>query len=60
MPCHLKRHVVDALVDRQQLVDGRREAVQVRLGASDGSMTEVSGNLSEGDLIVTGERAAAR
>lgn len=43
-----------------RLVDGRREAVQVRLGASDGSMTEVSGNLSEGDLIVTGERAAAR
>ena len=44
----------------RRLVDGRREAVQVRLGASDGSMTEVAGNLSEGDLIVTGERAAAR
>lgn len=43
-----------------RLVDGRREAVPVRLGASDGSTTEVSGGLSEGDLIVTGERAAAR
>ena len=43
-----------------RLVDGRREAVSVRLGASDGSSTEVAGNLSEGDLIVTGERAAAR
>ncbi|NYZ61620.1 efflux RND transporter periplasmic adaptor subunit [Luteimonas deserti] len=43
-----------------RLVDGRREAVPVRLGASDGSSTEVAGNLAEGDLIVTGERAAAR
>jgi len=43
-----------------RLVDGRREAVPVRLGASDGSTTEVSGALSEGDAIVTGERAAAR
>lgn len=43
-----------------RLVDGRREAVPVRLGASDGSMTEASGGVSEGDLIVNGERAAAR
>lgn len=43
-----------------RLVDGSREAVPVRLGASDGSSTEVSGGVSEGDLIVTGERAAAR
>ena len=43
-----------------RLVDGRREAVPVRLGASDGSMTEASGGVSEGDLIVTGERAATR
>lgn len=43
-----------------RLVDGRREAVPVRLGASDGSMTEASGALAEGDLIVTGERAATR
>ena len=43
-----------------RLVDGSREAVPVRLGASDGSSTEVSGGVSEGDLIITGERAAAR
>jgi len=43
-----------------RLVDGRREAVPVRLGASDGSATEVSGSLAEGDLIVTGERAASQ
>lgn len=43
-----------------RLVDGRREAVPVRLGASDGSATEVSGGLAEGDLIVTGERAASQ
>ncbi|TDK21777.1 efflux RND transporter periplasmic adaptor subunit [Luteimonas aestuarii] len=41
-----------------RLVDGRREPVQVRIGASDGSSTEVIGNLSEGDVIITGERAA--
>jgi HlyD family secretion protein len=41
-----------------RLVDGRREAVQVRVGASDGSSTEVIGNLAEGDVIITGERAA--
>lgn len=43
-----------------RLVDGRREAVPVRLGASDGSMTEISGGVAEGDQMVTGERAAAR
>ena len=43
-----------------RLFDGRREAVPVRLGASDGSATEIAGAVAEGDLIVTGERAAAR
>ncbi|RPD84407.1 efflux RND transporter periplasmic adaptor subunit [Luteimonas sp. 100069] len=43
-----------------RLVGGRREAVPVRLGASDGSATEIAGAVAEGDLIVTGERAAAR
>lgn len=43
-----------------RLVDGHREAVPVRLGASDGSSTEIAGAVAEGDLIVTGERAAAR
>lgn len=41
-----------------KLVDGRREAVTVRVGASDGSSTEVSGDLQAGDVIITGERAA--
>jgi HlyD family secretion protein len=43
-----------------KLVDGKPEAVMVRLGASDGSSTEVSGpNIAEGDQVVSGERAAA-
>lgn len=40
-----------------RLEDGKPVPVLVRLGASDGSSTEVSGNLKEGDLLVTGERA---
>lgn len=40
-----------------RLVDGVPEPVQVRLGASDGTSTEVRGGVSAGDLIVTGERA---
>ena len=40
-----------------RLESGRPVPVQVRLGASDGSSTEVSGGVKEGDLLVTGERA---
>src|SRR5690606_18172808 len=40
-----------------RLVDGRREAVQVRVGASDGTSTEVRGGVEAGDEIITGERA---
>lgn len=40
-----------------RLVNGKREAVPVRVGASDGTSSEVSGNLQEGDEIITGERA---
>ncbi|HET6783988.1 MAG TPA: efflux RND transporter periplasmic adaptor subunit [Pseudoxanthomonas sp.] len=41
-----------------RLVDGKPESVMVRIGASDGTATEVSGGgLKEGDQIVTGERA---
>ena len=41
-----------------RLVDGKAEPVMVRVGASDGSSTEISGGgIAEGDLIVTGERA---
>ena len=40
-----------------RLKDGRREAVPVRVGASDGTSSEVSGPIAEGDEIITGERA---
>ncbi|WFC41161.1 efflux RND transporter periplasmic adaptor subunit [Pseudoxanthomonas sp. SE1] len=39
------------------LVDGKPEMVQVRVGASDGTSTEVSGPVKEGDVMVVGERA---
>jgi HlyD family secretion protein len=42
-----------------KLANGRPEAVVVRLGASDGSSTEVSGpGIVEGDQVITGERSA--
>ncbi len=42
-----------------KLADGKPEATTVRLGASDGSSTEVSGpGVAEGDLVITGERSA--
>ncbi|UNK49067.1 efflux RND transporter periplasmic adaptor subunit [Lysobacter sp. S4-A87] len=41
-----------------RLAAGKPEMLMVRIGASDGSSTEVSGGgLKQGDLIVTGERA---
>ncbi|TQM06872.1 HlyD family secretion protein [Pseudoxanthomonas sp. 3HH-4] len=39
------------------LVDGKPGMVQVRIGASDGTSTEVSGPVKEGDVVVVGERA---
>src|SRR3546814_8579917 len=42
-----------------KLVDGRPQAVMVRIGASDGTATEISGNIQAGDEVVTGERAPA-
>ncbi len=42
------------------LDQGKPRAVAVRLGASDGTVTEVSGDLAEGDAVITGqERPAA-
>jgi HlyD family secretion protein len=42
-----------------KLVNGKPQAVMLKLGVSDGSSTEVSGrDIKEGDLIVSGERAA--
>lgn len=41
-----------------RLAGGKPEMLMVRIGASDGSSTEVSGGgLKQGDLVVTGERA---
>lgn len=40
-----------------RLKNGQREAVQVRIGVSDGTSSEVAGPVQEGDEIVTGERA---
>lgn len=43
-----------------RLINGKPEAISIKIGASDGSNTEVSGrNLREGDQIISGERAAA-
>lgn len=39
------------------LVNGKPQMVQVRIGASDGTSTEVSGAVKEGDVVVVGERA---
>ncbi|MBF6025558.1 efflux RND transporter periplasmic adaptor subunit [Lysobacter niastensis] len=41
-----------------RIVDGKPQPLMARIGASDGTTTEVSGGgLKQGDLIVTGERA---
>src|SRR5690606_14737601 len=39
------------------LVDGQPRQVMVRVGASDGSDTEISGPVQAGDVAITGERA---
>jgi HlyD family secretion protein len=42
-----------------KLVDGKPQVVMARLGASDGSSTEISGrDIAEGDLVIAGERSA--
>ena len=40
-----------------RLAGNAPQAVLVRIGASDGSNTEIAGDIAEGDVIVTGERA---
>ena len=43
-----------------RLVGGKPQPVMLKVGASDGSSTEISGrDIKEGDLIVSGERSAA-
>ncbi len=54
---------VDGLLNAKRapvykLVDGKPEMAMVRIGASDGTATEISGNVKQGDLLVAGERAA--
>ena len=55
---------VDALLNARRvtvyrLANGKPEAISIKIGASDGSSTEVSGrDLHEGDQIISGERAA--
>lgn len=41
-----------------KLVDGKPQIAMVRLGASDGTTTEVSGNIRDGDQVISGERSA--
>jgi len=52
------REIAALLVSRRaplyKLVAGRPQAVTVRVGASDGSHTEVSGDIREGDEVIVG------
>lgn len=40
-----------------RLAGNAPQAVMVRIGASDGSNTEIAGDIAEGEVIITGERA---
>ncbi|MEJ7745279.1 MAG: efflux RND transporter periplasmic adaptor subunit [Luteimonas sp.] len=42
-----------------KLADGKPEETMVRVGAADGSNTEVSGNIAEGDVVIIGSERAA-
>lgn len=41
-----------------KLVNGKPQRIMVRVGVSDGTSTEISGDVRQGDQVVTGERAA--
>ena len=43
-----------------KLVDGKPQATVVRIGASDGSNTEISGDVREGDVVIVGSERAAQ
>ena len=54
---------VDALLNAKRapvykLVDGKPEMAMVLIGASDGTATEISGNIKQDDVLVAGERVA--
>jgi len=58
-------HIASAVTARRaplyKLVDSKPEQTMVRVGAADGSNTEVSGNIAEGDVVIVGtERAATK
>lgn len=42
-----------------KLVDGQPQPAVVRIGVSDGTSTEVSGDVHAGDLVITGAERAA-
>jgi HlyD family secretion protein len=42
-----------------RLVDGKPRQLTVRVGASDGSSTEVAGPVHEGDLVIVGAQHPA-
>jgi HlyD family secretion protein len=43
-----------------KLVDGKPQATIVRVGASDGSNTEISGDVREGDVVIVGTERVAQ
>ena len=56
---------VSALVSARRaplykLVGGKPQATMVRVGASDGNFTEVSGAVAEGDTVIAGSERAAK
>ena len=52
---NLRADARDAVVE-----GGKPQPVMLKVGASDGSSTEISGrDIKEGDLIISGERSAA-
>ena len=42
-----------------KVVDGKPQSITVRLGASDGTVTEVGGDIVEGDEVITGQERPA-
>ena len=55
---------VDALLNAKRapvykLVNGKPQMVMVRIGASDGTATEISGDVKEGEQLIAGERSVA-
>ena len=43
-----------------KLVDGKPQMAMVRIGVSDGSSTEVSGEIAAGDAVIVGAERASQ